>query len=1063
MSILTDQETVTAFIQESKDHLDGIEDDLLAIEEAGSEIDLERVNKVFRAVHSIKGGAGFLGLEKVKELGHSSENVMGKIRSKELIPTPAIISALLDAVDMLSTLINRYESSNEADISTHLARLGAIISGEPVPDNAPEADKASGNVSGINNDRDNTAQSLELERFKVEKSVVDEAFEAGSFVFIVEYDLEKDIQKQEKSVEEIFDTLRGPGEILGSNIDLTLAGLEEQISAQGNSLFILVATIMEKDLLAGFSGLDPSHIQQVSPEDIGDGKTCPSLSKDARAVAPVTQLEKNIGPSTPAVEQKAKDDPMPSSTPNASNASPPAANRQENSLRVNVKILDNLMTLAGELVLTRNQFMQAVSSKRIQGIDNICQRLDLVTSELQESIMSTRMQPVGNVFNKFKRIVRDLSQKLGKETNLIIKGEEVELDKTIIEAIGDPLTHLVRNSVDHGLEMPADRVAAGKSAVGNLRLTAFHEGGQVMIAIEDDGAGINTEKVKAKALSMGLFDAVALEAMNQAELAKLIFLPGMSTAKEVSDVSGRGVGMDVVHTNISQVGGSVDIETDLGKGTLITIKLPLTLAIIPSLIVTAQGERFAIPQVNMIELVRIPASKVKDRIEKLGGALVMRLRGELLPLVRLVDALGIQEKRYEDLKVGECNLDRRLQVADRRTKDLDDQSDANDEGEMNTSDGERRDLATDRRKSRLSAYNILVVSAGDYHYGLIVDQLLDSEEIVVKPLGVHLRDCKCYAGATVQGDGRVALILDIVGISTLMKLKNVAKKVQEQTSRLADKSGQLADIQSLLIVRNSPQEQMAVPLDLVSRIERNRVDDIKITGGRKTINYRGGSLPLFSVDEVVKVSAPLQGRATFYTVVFMVNGKEVGMILSEVVDVVTGDFQIDEITHRQPGIMGSTIITGEITLLVDLFGVVAFLMPDWAEAMNTHLPISQSANIMVVEDSPFFAKQIIDFLKDAGYTCYSAADGVEALEILAREKTNIDLILTDIEMPHMNGLEMTKKIREDKMFADLPIIAVTSLCGEVAEKRGLEAGINEYLVKLDREKIIKTVRKCLAH
>lgn len=440
----------------------------------------------------------------------------------------------------------------------------------------------------------------------------------------------------------------------------------------------------------------------------------------------------------------------------------------------------------------------------------------------------------------------------------------------------------------------------------------------------------------------------------------------------------------------------------------------------------------------------------------------MRLRGELLPLIRLADALGIEEKCYEDPQAGEWSVERRLQVADRRAKDLADQMEGAEEGGMDPCNGERRTVTTERRRSRLSAYNILVVSAGDYHYGLIVDQLLDSEEIVVKPLGVHLRDCKCYAGATVQGDGRVALILDIVGISTLMKLKNVAKKAQEQSSRIAEKSGRMADIQSLLIVRNSPQEQMAVPLDLVSRIERNRVDDIKITGGRKTINYRGGSLPLFSVDEVVNVSAPLQERSTFYTVVFLVNGKEVGMILSEVVDVVTDDFQIDEMTHRQPGIMGSTIIMGEITLLVDLFGIVARLMPDWAEAISTRVSSSQSANIMVVEDSPFFAKQIIDFLKDVGYSCFPAADGVEALEILAREKTNIDLILTDIEMPHMNGLEMTKKIREDRMFTDLPIIAVTSLYGEAAEKRGLEAGINEYLVKLDREKIIKTIRKCLA-
>lgn len=1058
MPILDDQETIHVFIQESKDHLDGIEDDLLAIEEAGADIDVDLVNKVFRAVHSIKGGAGFLGLEKVKELGHSAENVMGKIRGKELIPTPAVISALLDAVDTLSTLINRYESSNSADISEHITRLGEIMAGGSAPEEGLGGKGAAVVACKAAGAADDASHPLGLEALKVEKAVLDEAFAAGNFVFVVEYDLVKDILSQGKTVEQILDDIKGPCELLASSLDLTATGAGGNGGAPEKSLFLLVATIMEKDLLAGFSGLSDSNIQQVLPGEAPAEPLPADTCGTARPTVPDAPPKKAGGGAGGAAEGGSE---RAGSAPAPATKAEQQASRPENSLRVNVKILDNLMTLAGELVLTRNQFMQAVSSRKIQGIDNICQRLDLVTSELQESIMSTRMQPIGNVFNKFKRVVRDLSKKMEKETNLIIKGEEVELDKTIIEAIGDPLTHLIRNSVDHGLERPAERLAAGKPAVGTLRMTAFHEGGQVMIAIEDDGAGIDTDKVKAKVLAMGLHDAASLGEMSRAELAKLIFLPGMSTAKEVSDVSGRGVGMDVVHTNIAQVGGSVDIETELGKGTLITIKLPLTLAIIPSLIVSAHGERFAIPQVNMVELVRIPAGKVKDRIEKLGGALVIRLRGELLPLVRLADALGIQEKQYWDPDEGELSVERRLQVADRRAKDLASANAASDEGEIAAQDAERRTVASDRRRSTLSAYNILVVSAGDYHYGLIVDQLLDSEEIVVKPLGTHLRDCKCYAGATIQGDGRVALILDIVGISTLMKLKNVAKNVQEHAARGTEKSGRLSDVQSLLIVRNSPQEQMAIPLELVSRIERNRVEDIKITGGRKTIHYRGGSLPLFSVDELVKVSPPAAESTTFYTVVFLVNGKEVGMILSEVVDVVTGDFQIDEVTHRQPGVMGSAIVMGEITLLIDLFGIVASLMPDWAESLNSRSSSSPAANIMVVEDSPFFAKQIIDFLKDVGYTCYPAKDGVEGLEILAREKTNIDLVLTDIEMPNMNGLEMTKKIREDKLFANLPIVAVTSVAGEAAEKRGLAVGINEYLVKLDREKIIKTIRKCL--
>lgn len=1061
MPITDDTEILNGFIQESMDHLDGIEDDLLAIEEAGENIDEDLVNKVFRAVHSIKGGAGFLGLDTVKELAHSSENVMGKIRSKELIPTPDIISALLDAIDTLSTLIKRYESSNEADISVNMAALSAIYAGQPLPagpslkDAAPPATEK----PPAGGKPDPSSLSANGPLLRIEKARVEAAFDTGMQVFIVSYDLSNDFDATPENFKAIIDALKETADIIGANIDIEGDAPLELLKKAENQLTLIVSSMLEKDLLASFSNIDLEQIQQISAEDLAQADSpcaAPVIAEPTVNVTPAGGLPEN--PATPQAssgpekKQKAADPPPP-----VKESPIKAEIKPETSLRVSVRQLDNLMTLAGELVLTRNQLVQSVSSNKLTDVDNISQRLNLVTSELQEAIMSTRMQPIGNVFNKFKRIVRDLSKGLGKKIDLMIEGEEVELDKTIIESIGDPLTHLVRNSVDHGVELPSDRVAAGKVETGTLRITAYHEGGQVMIAIEDDGAGINIDRVKEKVLSMGLYDAATLEAMSDKEIAKLIFLPGMSTAKEVSDVSGRGVGMDVVNTNISKVGGIVDIDTTPGKGSLITIKLPLTLAIIPSLMVAVHDERYAIPQVNMVELVRIPAAKVKERIEKIGSALVMRLRGELLPLVKLSDALDISDCYYTSTQTNEVLPEKRVRTEDRR-KSNHFKVTTTEASDAIVEDEEKRAQENDRRTSPLSAYNILVVSAGAYHYGLIVDQLLDSEEIVVKPLGTHLRDCKCYAGASVQGDGRVALILDVVGISNIMNLRTVSKSVQEQALQRAE-SKIMQDVQSLLIVRNAPKEQIAIPLDLVSRIELSRTADIEITGGRRNIQYRGTTLPLFTIDEVAKVGSLSTDSQICYIIVFSINGKEVGIIMSEIIDIIRGDYAIDEITHKQPGILGSSIINDEITLLVDLYGIIDTVMPEWTKSLKSKIEETGPATILVVEDSPFFLNQFVNFLTEAGHKPLTATDGLQGLEVLERE--HVDMVVTDIEMPNMDGLEMTRKIRDQERFKDLPVIAVTSLAGDAAEKMGKLAGVDEYLIKLDREKLIKSIKKHL--
>jgi two-component system, chemotaxis family, sensor kinase CheA len=602
------------------------------------------------------------------------------------------------------------------------------------------------------------------------------------------------------------------------------------------------------------------------------------------------------------------------------------------SIRVHVSLLDSLMTLAGELVLSRNQLLQTIGTSDFRNVDTVGQRIDLITSELQEAIMLTRMQPIGNVFSKFPRVVRDLAGKLEKSIDLEIIGQDVELDKTIIEAINDPLTHLVRNSVDHGIEIPAMRSEIGKEKTGKVVLKAYHEAGQVVIEISDDGKGLDGEVLAISAVSKGLLTIEQAHAMSDKEKINLIFLPGFSTAVEVSDVSGRGVGMDVVKTNLDKLGGNIDITSEPGHGTVISIKLPLTLAIIPCQIIMTGGERYAIPQVNLEELMRIPAHQVKERIECVGDAEVVRLRGNLLPLIRLADVIGI-DRTYVDPADGGVKEDRRQRISDRRGRVSLASGAANSDGEKgNSSENLPSRSVIDRRSSPKSALNIVVVSTGAIKYGLIVDQLQDSEEIVIKPLGVHLQGCKGYAGATIMGDGKIALILDVGNLSRMAKLTSVDGT--DRSSELATVAAEAVrtsnERQSLLVFRSSEQEQFAVDLGQVERIEKIKLSQVEDLGGRRVMQYRGGSLSLVCIHDVAMVQ-PLADRDNLLVIVFNFGTKAVGLLAIGPIDALEVNVAIDETTLRQTGIQGSAIINGDTTMLLDSQELIRSIFPEWIE------------------------------------------------------------------------------------------------------------------------------------
>ncbi|WP_319585567.1 chemotaxis protein CheW [uncultured Desulfobulbus sp.] len=949
---IEDDEILQGFIEESLEHLADIENDLLSIEEGGADIDVELVNKVFRAAHSIKGGAGFMGLTVIQDLAHAAENVLGLIRSSKLVPNPDIINVLLLAADELQHMIEDVGNSNTVDISSHTNALNTIYEGGDAPAATPKAPRAA-------------APPPETKVAVTTKAVAEP---------------EPEPEIEEEVAEEV-------------SIDLEDEPMDEHDS-------------------------DADHAAAASPD--ADGGT-------RRKSAPNIQ-------------------------------------KTDTSIRVTVSLLDQLMNLAGELVLSRNQLLQTITSGDVRNAEAVGQRIDLVTSELQEAIMLTRMQPIGNVFSKFPRVVRDLSKKLGKQMDLTIVGKDVELDKTIIESINDPLTHLVRNSVDHGIETPEERKKKGKDIRGLIVLKAYHAAGQVVIEISDDGKGLDGDMLAEAAVKKGLITSDQAKVMSEKERINLILLPGFSTAKKVTDVSGRGVGMDVVKTNLDQLGGSIEIESEVGKGSTISIKLPLTLAIIPCQIVMTGGERYAIPQVNLEELLRIPAATVKERVERVGDAEVVRLRGNLLPLIRMAEVFDIDPTYYDPVQ-DETRPDRRQNIADRRSKST---PLFKEEGapppETREREQERKRKENERRQSASSALNIVVVSTGAMRYGLIVDRLHDSEEIVIKPLGRHLQQCQGYAGATIMGDGRIALILDVSNIARMAGLTSLegSERAKELNEAAKDAITKTRDKQSLLTFSSSATEQFGVPLNQVERVEKIKRHDIEEIGGRRVMQYRGGSLPLISIDEVSSV-LPLDEREDLLVIVFHLAGKDVGLLAIGPIDAIEISADIDDVTLKQPGIMGSTIIGGRTTMLVNIFEITQISNPQWFEdhAAYAELDVAeaQAPTILIVEDSNFFRNQVKGYMVEAGFNVLEGEDGVVAWGVLEAQGDEITMVVTDIEMPNMDGFTLTEKIKSDKRFRHLPVIALTTLAAEEDVARGKAVGVNEYHIKLDKERLMESVHR----
>ena len=936
-----DQELIAEFVVESQEGLANVENEMLEIESAGADVDTDLVNAVFRTMHSIKGAAGFLGLDRIQSLAHGLEEILDDLRNCEVIPTSELVTSVLKAADYMAGLIDAVESSHDAEVTPYIEDLQRVRQNAKngVTETASEEAATPAEETAAQEEPQEspapapepvaTVESTEPTEPVVESTPEEPSnstMDAAVREFLIEcfenldqtehdiVELEQDPSSENllRSVFRTVHTIKGGAGFLGLEFLEKLTHIAENLLTEVRNSERAWDTTIASAMLSTVDkcrealgiventgsdrGFDASSIIQEILEIQETAPSIPEPTEPTEPTEPASTAKETEKPAPPEPQKKPEATPMsPAATlekpaapatkaPEVSSASASKAPTEshptasESTIRVDVGLLDKLMTRVGELVLARNQILQHTNQLDDTSFISTAQRLNLITTELQEDVMKTRMQPIGNVWAKFPRVVRDLSSQLGKQVRIEMEGKETELDKTIVEAIKDPLTHLVRNSVDHGIESPEDRVAAGKSEEGCLLLRAYHEGGQVNIEITDDGAGLKLEKIRAKAIERGLINNEQANRMTDREISQLILLPGFSTAEQVSSVSGRGVGMDVVKTNIEKIGGTLDLESKEGLGTTINIKIPLTLAIIPALVVTNGGDRYAIPQVSLLELVRLEGEQVKKGIENVHGAPVYRLRGNLLPIVNLSERLNKLGKK------------------------------ANGEDSLEGTEPEED-----------TVINIVVLRANERQFGLVVDGVLDTEEIVVKPLSRQLKSIGEYAGATIMGDGTVALILDVAGLARAAGLDTEINE-SSSSANAGHGSGGTGETESLLIVDLGDARRFALPTSMVSRLEKVPANSVEYADGNEVIQYRGDIMPLLRLSQVFH--SPLwsgqEEEEEIQIVVYSDEDRTCGLVVNRIVDIVETELQLRPSEDHGDNLLGTTVIQDRVTDVVNV-------------------------------------------------------------------------------------------------------------------------------------------------
>ena len=733
----------------------------------------------------------------------------------------------------------------------------------------------------------------------------------------------------------------------------------------------------ERELKPGEVSLDDlerAFLNAPGPDDVAAPEPAPALPP-----APSPK------PAAPAKAEVAPESPKAAAAVEAPAAEAETAIAKIQTIRVNVDTLEHLMTMVSELVLTRNQLLEIARRHEDSSYKVPLQRLSHVTAELQEGVMKTRMQPIGNAWQKLPRVVRDLSGELGKGIELIMLGAETELDRQVLEVIKDPLTHMVRNSADHGIESTKERVAAGKPARGTIRLSAYHEGGTITIEIADDGKGLDLAAIRKKAVERGVAAQADVEKMTDAQVAKFIFHAGFSTAKVVTSVSGRGVGMDVVKTNIETIGGIIDIATELGKGTTFTIKIPLTLAIVSALIVKAGEQRFAVPQVAVLELVRVDA-KGTNAVERINGAPVLRLRERLLPIVTLT---GIMR-------------------------------------------GETIPAETEAVETGF----VVVAQVGRQRFGILVDEVFHTEEIVVKPMSSKLRHLSLFAGNTILGDGAVVLIVDPNGVARKVAQGTQSGAIPVEVETDETEAGDAKA--TLLVFKGGANSFKAVPLSLVTRLEEIDASKVEWLGGRPLIQYRGRLMPLVPADESIAIRT--EGNQAL--VVFSDGERAMGLVVDEIVDIVEERLDI-EISADRSDLIGSAVLRGRATDIINIAHFLPLAYDDWARGARK--AETRKPSLLLVDDSAFFRDMLSPVLKAAGYTVITAGGADEAMNQLSGN-ARIDVVVADLEMPGRNGFDLVAAMRRaGGNLADMPVIAQSGSIGADAIEKARALAISDLV------------------
>lgn len=1126
-----DPEMLGELVTESREHLTECEPIFLKMEREGAATP-DEIDQIFRNIHSVKGGFRLFGYSTIIDITHAIEAIFSRVREGELVVDYTMVERLIVVMDKVTVLINDPTHSKDISIEEEMSLMLPYLDEESmnelqldyshiqpkaIEDSTEASDEAIETVPEAS-DKETSVQvnfipgKVEFlnSEFGDDNHVFEPFIRTGKNLFLI--DGSSAITSTEEFANKMLEdnnVFEGYTPYLKDLTELKTAWAEY---AGYEGKVLLMNSVLEQEMMEFAVDAELKDIYQVVFVDEFSVAEVVEEVAEVAEVAVAQPSEPTAAPvpevvSEPKVQvEVSQSKPLPpmKSESNKSNA--------DESIRVKVELLNSLMNAAGELILNRNQLLQAFNKSKAQFFDatdfdheidrfgenliksieynakqgivnhhnlddflqneykslnkftedslakplnsdaklnTLVQSLDRNTSTLQENIMSTRMQPIMNLFNKFPRIIRDLSMSLEKEVELDLMGRNVELDKTILEKLADPMVHLIRNSMDHGIEMPDERVAAGKDRKGTVALNAYHEGGKVIITISDDGGGIRRDKILSNAVNKGIVDEAESHKMSDKEVWNLIFAAGFSTADQVSDISGRGVGMDVVKTNIESLGGTIEVESAEGKGSTFTMRLPLTLAIIPSLIVGVHGLTFAIPQLALEEIVRIRSTDVPHRIERIHNSEVLRLRERILPLIRLSDLLD-SKPMFKHPTTGEWKEDKRTRWSDRRNDSILSQAEQ---------DAEDLRRGESRRKSIQNALQIVILKVGNNTFGMIVDKVFDNEEIVIKPLSRYLSQYRAYSGMAILGSGEIAMILDVNGLSNLANLKFAETDTKLDDAELVEEN-KIKELQKFLVFRNHENDRLALTLDLVNRVKYIKMSELQEIGGREFLNTEDSSIEILRLESILPIKDPgLKPDDDALVLIPTLVRHPIGILCSQVEDIVQISVNLAHKEFDDKGIIGTFLLDSELVMVLDIYEMFEQFKPEKYVLEESKNPF-EGKKVLLAEDTQFFQRVITKFLLEQGFTVDVADDGEKAWDKLMTGN-HYDILISDVQMPHLDGFGLVERVRKNSKVSHMPIMMLTSMSNDSYRERGAKLGVDAYEIKLDKARQVETLTRLL--